>query len=160
MYYSCKGVRKGIYGELWSSVLLSAGILLICLSMAAERLGALLLFVGISLVLLGGILLLRYCFTEYTYTLEGELFLVTERRGRRIRTSARLLLSDIDSVSAVRGRRFVRPHRDVGVYDYRPSPLMRDYCVMTVRAPDLCEGRERLLILISPDEKMLHLLGA
>lgn len=160
MYYSCKGVRRGIYGELASSVLFTAGILLLCLSMTAERLDELLFAFGLSLILLGCMLLLRYCLTEYTYTLEGELFTVTERRGRRIRTSARLLLSDVDSAVAVRGRRFVRPRASLMVYDYRPAPLMRDYCVITVTDPDLCEGRERLLILISPDEKMLHLLGA
>ena len=84
---------------------------------------------------------------------------VTERRGRRIRVCARLHLSDIDSIYAVKKKRFSHPKGNARVYDYRPELISREYAVITLTDPRLCEGRERIIMLISPDEKMLHFLG-
>lgn len=159
MYYSCKGVRRRRSGELCASLALSAGVLLIAMSLVYTDLGRILFGAALAFLTLGLALLLRYCFTEYIYTLEGNTFTVSERRGRRIRVCARLLLSDIDSLYTVNGKGSAQPKGDVKVYDYRPELLSREYAVITLTDPRLCEGRERILILITPDQKMLHLLG-
>ena len=159
MYYSCKGERRGQGGELCCALVLSAGVVLIALSLAYVEIGRLLFAAALPVLMLGMMLLLRYCFTEYTYTLEDGTLTVTERRGRRIRVCARLHLSDIDSIYAVKKKRFSHPKGNARVYDYRPELISREYAVITLTDPRLCDGRERIIMLISPDEKMLHFLG-
>lgn len=159
MYYSCKGVRRGRRSEICASLTLCAGVLLVAVSLVYTNVGRLLFAVAAPVLFFGVMLLLRYCFTEYTYTLDGDTFTVSERLGHRNRITVRLLLSDVDSGYTVSGKRFSRPKGDVRVYDYRPELFSREYTVLILKDPDLCEGRERALVLISPDEKMLHLLG-
>lgn len=159
MYYSCKGVRKGRRGELVASVILTLGVLLVALSIVYTDVGRILFGCATCVLLLGAMLLARYCFTEYTYMLEGDTLTLTERRGRRIRITSRLRIADIHTTSFVKRSGFKSPRGDVKVYDYRPELMPTEFAVITVTDPDLCEGRESIVILLSPDEKMLHLLG-
>lgn len=159
MYYSCKAVRGGRLGETVSSVVLTSGLILLTLSFAQSPLSRPIFGIALSLLMLGIMLIARYCFTEYTYTLESGIFTVTERRGRRTRVTARLELSEISRVECVKRNKYKRGGGDVKVYDYRPGLWPSEFTVITLTDPRICEGRERILLLISPDQKMLHLLG-
>jgi hypothetical protein len=159
MYYSCKGVRCGRLGEILSTAALSTGAFFGALSAVYPYAQRVFLCFAVVSIFAGVMLLARYCFTEYVYTLEEDTLTVTEKRGVRIRTCARLRLSEMDSAVLVRRKDFKRPKASAKVYDYRPCLLPHESAVITVTDPDLCEGRERIVILLSPDEKMLHLLG-
>ncbi len=159
-YYSCKSKRSGIFGEIISALVFALGLFLAALSCGDFSLSPLFGLSAAVVILLGSMLAVRYCFTFYVYTVDGDEFTVTEHRGRRACVVVRIRLSEIAGRRRCKRLSDGRAVKGTRTYDYRPSLFPREFLKLTLTEPHLCEGLDAVMILLSPDEKMLHILGA
>lgn len=102
----------------------------------------------------------RFVFSDYEYTVSGDLFTVAEKKGGKFRITARISISDIETVLTVTDKNpLPKSELQRKVFDYRPSLRPKAYTALITTNHNYCDEGEEMCILIEPDQKMLLLLS-
>lgn len=156
--YSIKAERKGRAGIFITIALFSAGFIVFALGIIIREYNSVLQFTSLvpftACVLFGA----RYVFTSYEYTVDRGLFTVKEKRGRRVRTVARIGLEDIHNTIEINTGRIPKNQVRRKLYDYRPDIRPKNFALITITKESYLDGHDELVIAVCPDEKMLRML--